>query len=122
MKKGCFVKIIIVLTVIVAAALFLIQNYGDELIFKPGEKFIKSLVFKDVTKQLEYVRETPEKDSLKALLDNFIHARVRNKEEIKINSEEIESLVDSVEIFLKDSLITDNEIEKVKRLFDNLNE
>jgi len=121
-KKGCFVKIIIVLTVIVAAALFLIQNYGDELIFKPGEKFIKSLVFKDVTRQLEYVRETPEKDSLKALLDNFIHARVRNKEEIKINSEEIESLVDSVEIFLKDSLITDNEIEKVKRLFDNLNE
>jgi hypothetical protein len=119
LKKGCFVKIIIVLTVLIAVVLFLAQNYFDELILRPGEKLIKGFVFKGINREMRYVKETPEKDSLKVLMDNFVHNRLKNKKEISINGEEMKKLVDSVKIFFADSLITADELEKIKKLFES---
>lgn len=119
MKKGCFVKIIIVLTVLIALVLFLVQNYFDEFILKPGEKLIKGFVFEGINREMKNVKETPEKDSLRVLMDNFVHSRIKNKKEININGEEMEKLVDSAKLIFADSLITADELEKIKKLFES---
>lgn len=119
LKKGCFVKIIIVLTVLIALVLFLVQNYFDELILKPGEKLIKGFVFEGINREMKNVKETPEKDSLRVLMDNFVHSRIKNKKEININGEEMEKLVDSAKLIFADSLITADELEKIKKLFES---
>ncbi len=119
MKKGCFVKIIIALTVLIAVVLFLVQNYFDEFILKPGEKLIKGVVFEGFNREMKNVKETPEKDSLRVLMDNFVHSRIKNKKEISINGEEMEKLVDSAKIIFADSLITADELEKIKKLFES---
>ncbi|HVO76274.1 MAG TPA: hypothetical protein VMT35_19790 [Ignavibacteriaceae bacterium] len=118
MKKGCFIKTVIIFTVLIAAVLFLIQNFPD-IFLKPGEKFIKGLVFKGFTKELEHVKETPEKDSLKVLIDNFVHNRFKSKKNIEINSDEMEELVDSVKSTFADSLITPGELQNIKKLFES---
>jgi hypothetical protein len=118
-KKGCFVKIIIVLTVLVAVILFLLQNYFDDLVLKPGEKFITGLMFDGLKREMEHVKETPEKDSLIALMDNFVHHKFKNKEQINLNGEKIEDLVDSVKTAFEDSVISREEIEKITELFEN---
>jgi hypothetical protein len=119
LKKGCFVKAVIIVTVLLAVVLFLLQNYFDELILKPGEKIIKGLVFKGVIKEMEHVKESPEKDSLRVLLDNFIQRKFKKKENININGEEINQLADSVKKAFADSMLSADELEKIKKLLES---
>ena len=115
MRKGCFLKIIITLTILIAVVLFIVENHFDDFIRKPGEKIIKDLVFKDVNREMEFVKNTPEKDSLKSLIDNFIYNKLHK--EHRINTEEIADLIDSVKMVLKDSVINSAEIGKLKLIF-----
>ena len=115
MKKGCFLKIIIILTIFIAAILYIVENHFDDLIRKPGEKIIKDLVFKDVNREMEFVRNSPEKDSLKVLINNFIYDKIHK--EHKLNTKEIENMVDSVKEVLKDSTISPAELENLTSIF-----
>ena len=115
MKKGCFLKIIIILTIFIAAILYIVENHFDDFIRKPGEKIIKDLVFKDVNREMEFVRNSPEKDSLKVLINNFIYDKIHK--EHKLNTKEIENMVDSVKEVLKDSTISPAELENLTSIF-----
>ena len=79
MKKGCFLKIIIILTILIAAILYVVENHFDDFIRKPGEKIIKDLVFKDVNREMEYVKNSPEKDSLKVMINSFIYNKIHKE-------------------------------------------
>ena len=63
MKKGCFVKSIILLTVLTAVLLYLINYKFNDIIINPGKNFI----INQVTQEMEFVKSSPEKDSLKEL-------------------------------------------------------
>jgi uncharacterized protein (DUF2267 family) len=115
MKKGCFLKIIIILTILIAAVLYVVENHFDDFIRKPGEKIIKDLVFKDVNREMEYVKNSPEKDSLKVMINSFIYNKIHK--EHKLNTGEIENIVDSVQEVLKDSIISAAELENLKSIF-----
>ena len=115
MKKGCFLKIIIILTILIAAILYVVENHFDDFIRKPGEKIIKDLVFKDVNREMEYVKNSPEKDSLKVMINSFIYNKIHK--EHSLNTGEIEDIVDSVKEVLKDSAISPAELENLKLIF-----
>jgi len=115
MKKGCFLKIIIILTILIAAVLYVVENHFDDFIRNPGEKIIKDLVFKDVNREMEYVKNSPEKDSLKVMINSFIYNKIHK--EHKLNTGEIENIVDSVQEVLKDSTISAAELENLKSIF-----
>ena len=115
MKKGCFLKIIIILTILIAAILYVVENHFDDFIRKPGEKIIKDLVFKDVNREMEYVKNSPEKDSLKVMINSFIYNKIHK--EHTLNTGKIEDIVDSVKEVLKDSAISPAELENLKLIF-----
>ena len=115
MKKGCFLKIIIILTILIAVVLYVVENHFDDLIRKPGEKIIKDLVFKDVNREMEFVKSSPEKDSLKSLINSYVFEKIHN--EHRFNSSEIENLVDSVKAVLKDSTISSYELKHLNSIF-----
>ncbi len=115
MKKGCFLKIIIILTIFIAVVLYIFENHFDDFILKPGENIIKDLVFNDINKKMEFVRNTPEKDSLKVLINRFVYNKLHK--EHKLNNEEFEDLIDSVSSALNDSVISINELDNLKSLF-----
>ncbi len=115
MKKGCFLKIIITLTIFIAAVLYIVENHFDDFIKKPGEKIIKDLVFKDVNREMEFVKNSPEKDSLKVLINNFVYNKIHK--EHRLNSGEIEDIIDSVEEVLKDSTISKVELKNLESIF-----
>ena len=123
MKKGCFVKSIIVLTILVAAILYIVQNHLDAIL-KPGKKILKNLVLSDVENDLAYVKASPEKDSLLVLLDDYIDKKFdkiknlseKNDENIEIN---IDKFIDSISIYvIKDSLIDKNELSEIKIIIE----
>ena len=64
---------------------------------------------------MEFVRNSPEKDSLKVLINNFIYDKIHK--EHKLNTKEIENMVDSVKEVLKDSTISPAELENLTSIF-----
>jgi hypothetical protein len=115
MKKGCFLKVIIILTIFIAAVLYIVENHFDDFILKPGENIIKDLVFSDVNKKMEFVKKTPEKDSLKVLINNFVFDKLHK--EHRLDSKEFQGLIDSIKTALNDSIISLNELENLRLIF-----
>ncbi len=115
MKKGCFLKVIIILTILIAAVLYIVENHFNDFILKPGENIIKDLVFKDVNKKMEHIKNSPEKDSLKVLINSFVFHKLHKGN--KLSSEEIEDLIDSIETTLNDSVISAAELNNLKIIF-----
>jgi len=102
MKKGCFIQSIILLTIITAAILYIVNHKFNEIIFNPS----KGLIVSQITKDLNYVKDSPEKDSLRVLVADYIN----NLKSIKNLSEQpIGNFVDSLKLALKDSIIDKNE-------------
>jgi hypothetical protein len=116
MKKGCFVKVIIVLTIVVAALLYIIQYHLDDLIINPAKEFFSELFVSGVDKELSYIEESPEKDSLRVLLKNYLQAKFTNTKEL--SNKDIDWLIDSVKVVVSDSIITPDDLNKIKFLIE----
>lgn len=114
MKKGCFLKVIIILTILTAAVLYIVQNHFDELILNPGKKIVKSIMMSGVEENLANVKENIEKDSTRFLIENYINNAFSEKNEI--NSNEIEWIIDSLNFYIQDSIIDNSDFQKIKEI------
>ncbi len=116
MKPGCFIKSIIILTILVAAVLYIIQ-YKSELFLKPGKKIIVNAFLDDWENNFNYVKNTPEKTELKNTLKSFIDSL--SIKEIPDDSE-IKRITGMVKSAAADSIISRSELieisEKLKHI------
>ena len=106
MKKGCFVKTIIFLTIITAVLLYMINYKFDNIILNPS----KQIIINRISQELSIVKESPEKDSLKLLIRNYI---MRVKKVKSFSGREIGHFVDSLKIALADSVIDRHEYKNL---------
>ncbi|MHB8580184.1 MAG: hypothetical protein ACYDA4_10035 [Ignavibacteriaceae bacterium] len=110
MKKGCFVKLIIALTIITAVIAYLIRYKFNEIILIPGRYFIT----KSLDENLGRIKESPEKDSLKILIKDYVSGI---KKVDKFSGNSIGEFEDSIKIILtNDSVITNDELNDIKEL------
>lgn len=115
-KKGCFLKIIIVLTIVIAAILYIVQNHLDDVVINPAKRVISTFITNGAFKQLTYIKNTPEKDSLKILLNDYLKDKITKTK--SLNTEDLDWLIDSVKVFVTDSLITKDDLNKIKELIN----
>ena len=116
MKKGCFIKIIIVLTIIIAAILYILQNHLDDVVINPGKKLISDLIVGGIDDELNYIKETPEKDSLRFLLKEYLKDKISKTKEI--NTGDLNWIIDSIKVIVTDTLITQNNLNRIKELIN----
>lgn len=110
MKKGCFIKIVIIGTVLIAAVVYIIENKLDEWVISPGKKFVLNKIVQDWDNELKYVYASPQKDSLKNLLNYY----VENIESLDdVANEDEKSLSEELNSVLKDSIITKDELTEL---------
>lgn len=112
MSKGCFLKFIIILTIVVASGLYIVQTKFDEWILQPGKGLIKEAFNDNWKEEFAFVKPGVQKDSLKFLIENYIDS-LRSTD---ISEEDIDYIRKSVEAALVDSLINDKELEKLQNL------
>jgi len=111
MKPGCFLKSVIVLTIIVAAIMYIIQH-KSELFFHQSKKVLSELYFEDWDKEFKYVKNTPEKSELKNSLRNFIDSlEIKNIPDKK----EIDRIVNMVKAAALDSIISSAELKEISK-------
>lgn len=116
MKKGCFLKFIIIFTIVLAAALYIVQNKFDELFLKPGKELAIPVIEKYRDNDLNYIHDNPEKDSLISLLNYYI-SEIKSIKKLDKNS--TEGIIDLLGVSGKDSLIDKNELSDLKKLINN---
>lgn len=117
MKKGCFIKVIVILTILVAAVLYIIQHHLDDLVLNPAKEFFSELFVSGVDDELNFIEESPEKDSLRVLLKNYLKDKFTDTKEL--SNKDINWLIDSVKIVISDSIITETDLDKIKNLIEH---
>lgn len=113
MKKSCFIQSVVVLTILVAAAIYIIQYKLDDWFIKPTKNILLSEAVKDWDKEVKHIHESAQKDSLKALLIYYID-NIKSMEDV-VNLEE-ENFLKEFNRVIEDSLITIKEISKLTLL------
>ncbi len=109
MKKGCFIKSIIILTILVAAIAYIVRHRFNELILLPGRYFIS----KGLNENMDYIKPSPEKDSLKILIRDYVTGL---KHINKTSSKSIEAFADSLRFIVRDSVINKDELNQIKEI------
>lgn len=115
-KRGCFLKIIIALTIVVAVILYIVQNHLDDVVINPAKRVISSFITNEAFKHFTYIKNTPEKDSLKVLLNDYLKDKITKTK--SLNTEDLDWLIDSIKVVVTDSLITKNDLTKIKELIN----
>ena len=109
MKPGCFLKSIILLTVLVALILYIIQH-KSELFSKPGKKIVTGVLINDMDKQLSSVRNTPEKIELRESLKSYLYSlKIKDIPEDK----ELGKIFEMLKSVTADSLISEKELKEI---------
>ena len=113
MKKGCFIQAVVIVTILVAAAVYIIQYKLDDWFIKPTKKFLVSEVVKNWDNEVKHINESVQKDSLKTLMIYYME-NIKSIEEV-VNLDE-EKFSKEFNLVIEDSLITDEEISKLTLL------
>jgi len=113
MKKSCFIQAVIIVTILVAAAAYIIQYKLDDWFINPTKKFLVSEVVKNWENEVKHIDESAQKDSLRSLLTYYIE-NIKSMEDV-VNLDE-ENFSKEFNLIIEDSLISDKEISKLTLL------
>jgi hypothetical protein len=109
MKKSCFIRAIIILTILTAVILYLVTHKFNEVILNPS----KSLIINQINRDLDYVKDSPEKDSLQLLIKGYI---LGIKKVNNLSDETIGEFIDTLKSSLRDSVIDRREFRSLYKI------
>jgi hypothetical protein len=113
MKKGCFIQSVVIVTILIAVAVYIIKYKLDDWLVKPGKELILTELSNNWEKETAYIKESVEKDSLKSLMKYYLENIKTMKEVVNL---EQDIFLSEFEAAIEDSLITDKEISKLTLL------
>ena len=113
MKKSCFIQVVVIVTILVAAAIYIIQYKLDDWFINPAKKILVSEVDKNWDNEVKHIEESVQKDSLRSLMLYYIK-NVKSMEEV-VNLDE-ENFIKEFGVVIEDSIITDKEISQLSLL------
>ena len=113
MKKSCFIQVVVIVTILVAAAIYIIQYKLDDWFINPAKKILVSEVDKNWDNEVKHIEESVQKDSLRSLMLYYIK-NVKSMEEV-VNLDE-ENFLKEFGVVIEDSIITDEEISQLTLL------
>ena len=116
MKKGCFLKFIVIFTIFVAVILYIVQNKFDEFFIKPGKKILLSVLNDKWEEELSYVQENKEKDALKKLINDYL-MQIKTRDDL--SDDKTAALIEQLGITVKDSLVDVTELKKMQEIISN---
>jgi type IV secretory pathway VirD2 relaxase len=113
MKKSCFIRSVFVLTIITGVIVYLVQTKWDTI-----KNLLADVPRKGIEKTLVKYKESPEKDTLKALLDDFFTKRLINFNQL--NNNMFDPLVTSLKESSHDSLINTEKLNQIKQILKKI--
>ena len=115
MKKNCFLYIVFFGTVILGSAIYFFQNHFSDLFFDEGKKVALNEIENNWNRDLNYVKNSFEKDSVRILVKNFL-TQFENVEDFVSNSAAAEKFAEAVSLSFDDSLVSSSELKVLSDL------
>ncbi|MFO7524184.1 MAG: hypothetical protein R6W68_01900 [Ignavibacteriaceae bacterium] len=118
MKKGCFIKSIIILTIFVGAISYIVQYKLDDWILNPAKKIFIPVIENSMKEKYEFIYDSPEKDSLISFISSFIENTdlLEEADSLKIK------LWSNINLIAVDSIVTKEELDYLYNLLEIENE
>ena len=113
MKKGCFIQSVVIITILVAAAVYIIQYKLDDWVVGPGKKIIISELERNWDSEAGFIKESIEKDSSKTLMNYYLQ-NIKTMEDV-VNLDE-NNFLSEFKLAIEDSLVTEKELSKLTML------
>ncbi len=112
MKKGCFLTIIIIVTMIIGIGFYLFNKYGDQLLNFGKEKLVE-IAFDETVDKITNLKDSKYNDSLKVKLKEYFS---------NFNTEDMnraDEIINKFEYFIgDDNLIDSTEYNKLIELLN----
>ena len=115
MKKGCFIKSVVILTIIVAVVVYIVQNKFGEWFLEPGKKILVQQIANNWETESLFIKHSSEKDSIGILLKYYIN-NIKSIEEV-VNLEN-DLFLDEFEAIIEDSAVTEEELSKLTQILN----
>jgi|GEM_PF-1109953 len=114
MKKGCFFTVLIILTIIIAAVIYMFKNHKDDVygLFKP---MVLDNFTEELTESLKKNNITANKDSITSIVNNYIE-HARNKSNFRL--EELGHFFSRFELIVSDGVVDSSELAALKNIFE----
>jgi predicted nucleic-acid-binding protein len=113
MKKGCFIKSVIAITILVGIVVYIVQYKLEEWLTEPANYLQITQLAENWDTKANFIRNSIQKDSLGVLLSSYF-SNVESMEDV-VNWEEDLFLI-GLQDAIDDSLITTDEISKLTLL------
>jgi hypothetical protein len=113
MKKSCFIRSVFVLTIVTGVIVYLVQTKWDSI-----KNMLADVPRKGIEKSLVKFKESPEKDTLKTLLDEFFTKHLVNFN--SFSNKMFDPLVTSLTNFSSDSLLDGYELNQIKQILKKI--
>jgi len=113
MRKGCFIKAVIIITILTAVIFYWIDHEGKEFLFQQGKSLAKKYIVDDFENQFNFIKDSPQKDSLETVLNNTLF----NLEKFRdLSDKELDIIYSKFKVSLNDSIITSTELKELNIL------
>ena len=113
MKKGCFLKFIIIFTILVAVILYIVQNKFEEYVLNPGKEFVLSSMNENWDELLDYVKPGREKDSLQTLIRKYVKQLDSNVDD---HGNKTNIIIDQLRSIVSDSTVDASELLTMRKI------
>jgi hypothetical protein len=113
MKKSCFIQAVVIVTILVAAIIYIIQYKLDDWFIKPAKNILVSEATENWENEVKHIKDSAQKDSLKALLFYYIENIKSTEEVVNLDTEIFSKELKQV---TEDSIISDEDISKLTLL------
>ncbi|MDH7604350.1 MAG: hypothetical protein QHH13_05570 [Melioribacter sp.] len=113
MKKGCFLTIVVLLTVLISSGIYLYKKYGYKL-EDYGKEKIMDITLNKLNEKLSKMDEGIYNDSLKLFIETKTEDLKKQNFEIAMNR--FQSMIDYVKIIIEDNKVDSIEFNNLKKL------
>lgn len=115
MKKGCFLTVIISLTIIVLGIFYLVKFHGEDLL-EMGKEQLVEIAQDQIFANIEELNNNQYSDSLKIIVESYF--KKINTLDIENELKRIEEFSDDIEVILLDSKIDSAEFDFITNILN----
>lgn len=120
MKPGCFLKSLIVGTILLGVIIYIISTKGKEWIVNPVKETLVANAFESLPEEFKKIKDSKEKMVIVQKLDSLINLVKADSVSATISFTRLEKFLERLADYSKDSVLSKTEVDFLDKLSDDI--
>lgn len=120
MKPGCFLKSLIVGTILLGTIIYIISTKGKEWIVNPVKETLVANAFESLPEEFKKIKDSKEKMVIVQKLDSLINLVKADSVSATISFTRLEKFLERLADYSKDSVLSKTEVDFLDKLSDDI--